>query len=325
MSSSTPTAVLLMAYGTPPSTAERDVEAYLAHVLEHYRKAVPTDDEVRGLQARYEAIGGSPLYGITERIVSGVQDLLDRLAPGGYRVCSAFKHSPPFIDEVVRRIAAEGVGAGVGVALAPFPSRMSTEAYFAEVRTASSALSASLDWGFRDRWHMHPRFIELWESLLKEALTTADEPTVLFTNHSLPARIRQWNDPYEQAFEETTSLLVDRLQLAKWRRAYQSAGGGTGEWLGPGFEEVLRQEAERGESRFVVAPIGFLTDHLEVLYDIDVVAMELARELGVELTRTRMPNDDERLIGLLADLVVAGPGPRGPRAGARVPRAGARG
>lgn len=261
-----------MAYGTPPSTGDDDVRAYLTHILQHYRKAVPTDEEVADLRARYEAIGGSPLYAITARIVSGVQASLERRAPSGYRVYSAFKHSPPFIDEVVRRIAAGGTSAAIGVVLTPFPSRLSTEAYFAAVRSENGALSAPMRWSFRDGWHGHPRFLELWQSLVQEALVRSGDATVIFTSHSLPARIRRWKDVYEKAFEETAAALAARLGLAKWRRAYQSAGGGSGEWLGPGMEEVLRSDAEGGEKRFVVAPIGFLTDHLEVLYDIDVVA-----------------------------------------------------
>ena len=304
MSGSAPTAVLLMAYGTAPTTSEGDVRAHLTHILQFYRRTDPTDEEVADLKMRYEAVSGSPLYDITARVVAATAGALEETAPGAFRVYSAMKHSPPFIEDVVREIAAHGCSRAVGLALTPFPSRLSSEGYYKLVRDANDALPAPLEWQFAESWHLHPGFLALWEDLVREALGAFVRlPVVLFTNHSLPERIRQWNDPYEQAFAATARELAVRLGLEDRGIAYQSAGAGGTPWLGPRLEDVLKERAAAGVRDVLLAPVGFVMDHLEVLYDIDVEARRLADALGVELHRTRMPNDDPKFIALLVDVI----------------------
>lgn len=296
--------VLVMAYGSPPSMDDAAVHAYLRHILQFYRRTDPDPEAVVELRERYRAIGGSPLYAITERLAVGLQDALDRAAPGRFRVYWAMKHSPPFIEDVVPEMARAGFRQAIGVALAPFRSRLSTDGYYRVVQEANRGLPDPMTWVFADDWHLHPLFLSLWQDRIEEARRGLPEDAlVVFTNHSLPERVRSWDDPYPAQFEATARALAERCGLPHWTTAYQSAGGGPGPWLGPDLAEVLRTYRENGGTHVLVAPIGFLMDHLEVLYDIDVEARAEARAMGLHLTRTRMPNDDPRMVALLADVV----------------------
>jgi ferrochelatase len=299
------TAVLLMAYGSAPTTKKADVRAYLTHILQFYRRTNPTDDEIKHLQARYKAVGGSPLYDVTGRTVAAVQRALDLAFPDMYDVVMAMKHSPPHVEDVVRALAGRGVHRGIAVALAPFRSRLSTEGYYKLVREVNEGLETPMEWRFAPDWHLHPLFLELWHRRIDDALASVPErePWVIFTNHSLPARIQDGSDPYPAQFEATARALAERCGARSWSFAYQSAGGGNVPWLGPALGDVLARQIGNGGKDVLVAPIGFLMDHLEVLYDLDVAARRAAEELDVRLHRTRMPNDDPLLVALLADVV----------------------
>lgn len=305
MRGAVPIPVLLMAYGTAPSLAEDDVRAYLEHILGYYRGARPSAEAVRDLIARYTATGGSPLYAVTQRIARRVQALLDERAPGAYHVEWAMKHSPPYLEDRVRELSHEGraAGKGVAVALAPFQSRLSTGGYYEIVRRAAPE-DAGFRWSFAPSWHLDERFLAAWERRIREALAThAEPPVVIFTNHSLPARILDWQDPYPVQFAATASALAGRLGLARWSSAYQSAGGGNVPWLGPPLFDVIADWVERGHRAVLLAPIGFVMDHLEVLYDLDIEARRMAQELGISLRRTEMLNDDPDFCTMLADIV----------------------
>ncbi|GBC84492.1 Ferrochelatase [bacterium HR11] len=299
-----PVGVLVMAYGSPPSMDDEAIYAYLRHILQFYRRTDPDPEAVAHLKERYRAIGGSPLYGITERLAAGLQQALERASPGRFRVYWAMKHSPPFIEDVVPRMARDGLDRAIGVALAPFRSRLSTDGYYRVVQEANQGLTNPMAWTFADDWHLHPLFLALWQSRIEDARRGLPETAlVVFTNHSLPERVRRWGDPYPTQFEATARVLAERCRLPHWTIAYQSAGGGSEPWLGPDLIEVLRAYREGGGTHVLAAPIGFLMDHLEVLYDIDVEAQAEARSMGLHLVRTPMPNDDPRLIDLLADVV----------------------
>lgn len=304
--------VLLMAYGSPPSMDDEAVYAYLRHILQFYRRTDPDPQAVAHLKERYQAIGGSPLYGITERLVAGLQHALDEAFPGHFRVYWAMKHSPPFIEDVVPQMARAGLRQAVGVALAPFRSRLSTDGYYRVVQEVNQGLTDPMAWTFVDDWHLHPLFLTLWQDRIEDACRGLPETAlVVFTNHSLPERIRRWDDPYPAQFEATARALAERCRLTRWTVAYQSAGGGPEAWLGPDLMDVLRTYRKNGGTHALVAPIGFLMDHLEVLYDIDVEAQVEAQAMGLHLTRTRMPNDDPRLVALLTDIVGKAAGQHG--------------
>ncbi len=296
--------VLVMAYGSPRSLNHEDVATYLRHITQHYRKAEPDAEAVRHLKERYQAIGGSPLYAITERIAAALERALDSASPARFRVYTAMKHSPPFIEEAVAQMARDSIGRAIGVALAPFRSRLSTGSYYHAVEAANAALDRPMRWSFIYDLYLHPLFAQLWQRRIEDVRPGIEgDPLVLFTNHSLPARIEQWGDPYVAQFEAAAQVLAERCRLSNWTTAYQSRGGGREPWLGPDLAEVLAKRAREGCRSFLVAPIGFLMDHLEVLYDIDIDARRRALEMGIQLARTRMPNDDPLLVAMLADLV----------------------
>ena len=293
-----------MAYGSPASLDEKDIFEYLRHILVHYRKTDPTQEEFQHLKERYEAIGGSPLHSITEHIAEAVQETLDLRSPGRFEVHLAMKHSTPLIEDVVRKMSESGLTQGVAVALAPFRSRLSSDAYYNIVQQTNHQLDRPLQWSFAGNWHSHPLFLELWSKSIKEALNQhSDVPMVIFTNHSLPARIEEWNDPYAQQFEATARALAKMCGLSKWTTAFQSEGGGNQLWLGPRLPDVIEESKADGMSTFLLAPIGFLMDHLEILYDLDVEGQVEARRTGISLKRTAMPNNHPLLVSLLADLI----------------------
>jgi ferrochelatase len=293
-----------MAYGSAPSLDEESVRTYLTHILQFYRRASPTEDEVRHLRERYRAVGGSPLYDITARLVTATQRALDLAFPREFRVFMGMKHSPPFIEERARRIAEEGFSRAVGVALAPFRSRLSTDGYYKLIKEVNDDLPRPIEWCFAGDWHLHPMFLALWHRRLDDALRPLNgEASIVFTNHSLPARILEWGDPYPKQFEATAVALAKRCGLAHWFSAYQSAGGGPGPWLGPALNHVLAELIGTGHRSVLLTPVGFVMDHLEVLYDLDIDAVAMGRELDVVVSRTQMPNDDPLLVACLADVI----------------------
>lgn len=298
-----PVGVLLMAYGSTPTLQDQDIRKYLTHILQYYRKTDPSPEEFEDLKQRFQKVGGSPLYPITESIVSALQDLLEKSHPGEFRIYLAMKHSPPFIEDGVARMAREGIRRAVALAMAPFRSRLSTDGYYRIVEKSGQRLEQPIDWLFSPDWNLHPSFLELWGQAIQESWQTKPESVVVFTNHSLPERILQWQDPYPDQFRDTAKALAEKCGLSEWSLAYQSAGGGNQDWLGPGLEQVLGEWKDKGKREFLVAPIGFLTDHLEILYDLDVQAQATASRLGIQLSRTRMPNDHPQMVSLLAQLV----------------------
>lgn len=295
---------LIMAYGSPSSLEEKDIFEYLRHILVHYRKTDPTQEEFKHLKERYEAIGGSPLYSITKQLAQAVQETLDLGSPGRFKVHVAMKHSAPLIEDVVGEMAESGLTQAVAVALAPFRSRLSSDAYYKIVQQANNQLDCPLQWSFAGNWHVHPLFLELWSKSIEEALSKRnDAPMVIFTNHSLPARIQEWNDPYAQQFEMTAQALAKMCGLSKWATAFQSEGGGNQPWLGPSLLDVIQNSQADGVGAFLLAPIGFLMDHLEILYDLDLAGQEEAKKTGISLERTAMPNNHPLLVSLVADLI----------------------
>lgn len=297
--------VLLMAYGTSATTEEADVRSFLSHILGFYRGVEPTDDDVNDLRRRLVAIGRSPLCDITAGIAASLQDAMNIRAPGEFVVRIAMKHSPRFIEDVVHDMSRSGLRRAVGVALAPFSSASSADGYFRRVADATAALSSSLDWRFVDRWFLNPLFAQLWRGLVVEGgRAVKGDPLVVFTNHSLPTRVTKLDDRYETQFEAAAGKIACRCGLGRWTIAYQSAGKSGEDWLGPSLDEVLRAKSSMGCRDFLVAPIGFLMDHLEIMYDLDVEAKTCAERLGVRLDRTAMPNNDPLLVEMLAGEVL---------------------
>jgi ferrochelatase len=306
---STPrTAVLLLAYGTPESPD--DVAAYFRHIRGGRE---PSAEAVARLQQRYELVGGrTPLLAITNDTAHALQETLDQRAPGAYRTYVAMKHWHPFIDDVVPRIAADGIRRVIAIVLAPHYSRMSVGGYRTYVEDAVRALdtlgSAGFEVTFVESWHLHPAFIDMMASRVRAGIDTFPVDArpgvrVVFSAHSLPVRIRSWNDPYEAQLQDSCAAVAARLSLRDWRFAWQSAGN-TGEpWLGPDILEYLETLHGEGARDVLSVPIGFVCEHLEVLFDIDHEATAKAAELGMTLRRTAMPNASPELIAVLDALV----------------------
>ena len=279
------TAVVLMAYGSPSNP--EDVPAYFADI----RGGRPVGPEaVEELAERYRRIGGSsPLNEITERQRAALERELD------VPVHVGMKHWTPRIAEAAEQAVAHGANRVVGLVLAPHFSGMSIGGYR---RQLEEALAGRTELVFVESWHDHEPYLELLADRVR-----GTDAHVVFTAHSLPERILADGDPYRDQLLETSRLIAERAQTANWSFAFQSASA-TGEpWLGPDLLEELDRLNEQGAKKILVAPIGFVADHLEILWDIDVEGREKAAELSLELERIESLNDDPRFIQALAALV----------------------
>jgi len=297
-------AVLLMAYGSPDSLDQ--VEAYYTDIR---RGNPPPPALLEELIGRYRAIGGgSPLSRIVERQRAATEaELARRGRP--IPVYAGMRHIAPRIASIVEGMARDGVERFVAIALAP--QRSSNGAgYRRAVQAGLDAVGAGAPAAnFVESWHDQPRFIEALAIATREAMDRFADPEkvrVLFTAHSLPARVVAEGDRYPDEVAATARLVAERLGLSRYERAFQSAGRTGEEWLGPDLRDELRRLAAEGVRELVVSPVGFVAEHLEVLYDIDIEAQAVAHEVGILLERARSLNDDEGFIAALADVAVAG-------------------
>jgi ferrochelatase len=278
-------AVVLMAYGSPERP--EDIRPYLQDI----REGRPVSDEaVAELTERYERIGGrSPLDEITEQQRAALEREL------GLPVFVGMKHWRPRIADAVEQALAGGAETVVGLVLAPHYSHLSIEGYRERLE---GALARRAELRFVERWGTHEPYLDVLADRVR-----GFDGHVVFTAHSLPERILAAGDPYRDELLETAGLVAERAGLAFWSFAFQSASA-TGEpWLGPDILDELDALAERGVERVLVCPIGFVSDHLEILWDIDVEARERAAELGLQLDRIESLNDDPAFIRGLAELV----------------------
>ena len=273
-----------MSYGSPEG--EESVEAYYTDIRRGRR---PSDELLLELKERYRAIGGSPLAGITR---SQAQLLGEAL---GVAVFTAFKHSPPFLPEGAAEATAAGIDRLIALPLAPHYSKRSLGEYEERLRPAWAG-----ELVFVRGFHDHPAFIEALRGLLREAMAGWRPERVFFTAHSLPERLIAEGDPYLDQLRTTCRLVADGFPLPAWQFAFQSKST-TGEpWLGPDLLEALEESGARSA---LVCSIGFVADHLEILYDLDIEARDWAAERGVELRRTASFNDRPEFIAALAEVV----------------------
>jgi ferrochelatase len=283
-------AVILMAYGSP-ATAE-DIRPY----FEDIRGGRPVSDEaVAELAERYRRIGGrSPLDDVTEAQRAALEREL------GLPVFVGMKHWRPRIAEAVEAALAESATRIVGIVLAPHYSRLSIGEYRERLEPA---LSGRAELVLVESWHDHEPFLDVLADRVR-----GTDAWVVFTAHSLPERILADGDPYRDQLLETSRLVAERAGLDRWSFAFQSASP-TGEpWLGPDILDELDRLHAQGVGEVLVAPVGFVSDHLEILWDLDIEARERAEELGLELERIESLNDDPAFIRALAALVEEGVG-----------------
>jgi len=296
--------VLLMAYGAPERLDQ--VEAYYTDIR---GGNTPSPALLEELMGRYRAIGGgSPLSRIVARQCEALAGELARRGRPA-RVYAGMKHIAPFIRDTIARMADEGVERAVAIALAPQHSTFNVQTYGAAIERATSALGERAPrFSTVGSWHDQPCFIDALVAATSEALGRCADRTsahVFFTAHSLPVRIASGGDPYAREVGATAALVAERLDLVRCDVAFQSAGRTSDEWLGPELREEIRRVAADGVREVVVCPVGFVADHLEVLYDVDIEARAVARDLGVRLERARAMNDDPMFIRGIADVALA--------------------
>jgi len=280
-------AVVLMAYGSPERLA--DVPAYYADIRGGRPIApVHLDDLVE----RYRRLGiedSSPLNAITEQTRAALEREL------GLPVFTGMKHWTPHIADAAESALATGADTIVGLVLAPHYSALSIQGYREQLERA---LDGRAELRFVDSWHDEPGFVELLASKIRGA-----DAHVVFTAHSLPARILDLGDPYKEQLLETSRLVAEAAGVEDWSFSFQSESP-TGEpWLGPDILDHLRTLHGQGIASVLLCPVGFVSDHLEIRWDLDVEAVELARELELPLTRIEMPNDEPAFVRTLAGIV----------------------
>jgi protoporphyrin/coproporphyrin ferrochelatase len=279
------TAVIAMAYGSP--SRPEDIPEYFADI----RGGRPASaGAVEELTERYRRIGGrSPLNDVTESQRAALEQEL------GFPVYVGMKHWAPRISEAAAHAIEDGAECIVGLVLAPHYARMSIGGYRNRLE---QALNGSTELIFIDSWHDHEHFIEVVADRVR-----GTHAHVVFTAHSLPERILADGDPYKDQLLETSRLVAERAGISSWSFAFQSESPTGERWLGPHLLDELESLQSAAVRKVLLAPIGFVSDHLEILWDIDVEARERAAALGLELDRIASLNDDPVFIRALADLV----------------------
>lgn len=298
-----PTGVVVMAYGTP--ARPEDVEAYYTHIR---RGRPPEPAQLADLQRRYDALGGvSPLAQRTEAQRAAIAAALEARSSSGYRVVLGQKHAAPFIEDAVTMLADEGVTRMVGLVLAPHYSGFSVGEY--QKRLAEAGAERGMATAAIERWHLLPSYVGFLAGALSDTLATLPERTkVLFTAHSLPERVLV-DDPYPDELRAGAAAVAADAGLGPdpgWDLAWQSAGRTPEPWRGPDILEVIRELATAGGVEGVaVCAQGFVSDHLEVLYDLDIEARAVADEVSLAFGRTASLNAEPAVMADLADLILA--------------------
>jgi protoporphyrin/coproporphyrin ferrochelatase len=313
-----PIGVLVMAYGT--ASGPDDVERYYTDIR---GGRAPSPEHLRELLDRYAAIGNRfPLLEITSEQAHGLEEELNRSDPGAFRSYLGMKHSPPFIAEAVVRMRADGIERAIGIVMAPHWSGMSVETYVERVR--AEAGDDGPFFTFVRSYHDDPAFIGFLSGRVAHSLgelmpAEREGATVILSAHSLPVRTlddgsqrclrcdwEMWcaeSCRYRDGLAETADLVAAELGLARHTIAWQSAGRTDDPWWGPPIEDVIADLGSAGAPAIVVCSAGFVADHLEILYDLDVEAREIAEQAGMRFVRTAMPNADPAFVRVLADVV----------------------
>ena len=298
--------VVLMAYGTP-----RSREEILPYYTDIRRGRPPTEEQLADLTRRYEAIGGlSPLAQLTEAQRDALQSALDTLRPDTFDVRLGLKHAHPMIEETTRELIDSGVTSIVGIVLAPHFSTYSIGQYLGRVKAVADPSGVPVS-GVKS-WATEPAFVDFIALDLRERINAAATPVrVLFTAHSLPTRIIDAGDPYVTELRSTAVAVASALNLDEntWGISWQSAGRTPEPWLGPDILEEIDTIAAEGKYKSViVSACGFVADHLEVLYDLDIEASGRAESHGLGFDRTACVNHNPTVMSALANRVVAASG-----------------
>jgi ferrochelatase len=285
-----------MTYGSPDSLTRNDVGAYLTRVRGGRE---PDDELVDEFTRRYQVIGGSPLIEITRRQAAALENRL------GWPVEVGMRFSAPWIKDGLRLLADRGVEDVVAIVLSPQFSPLLMGGYERDISSARAAIGEAPTVVVAGAWHEQPEFIDALARRIREGLATIfnDRPVpVLLTAHSLPRRVANQEPGYLDQLRVTAELVARAAGLApdQWRFCWQSAGHEPGVWMAPDFADLMPELAREGHRSVLVAPVQFLADHLEVLYDVEVGAREQAEQAGMAFSRIDSLNDDPDLMKALA-------------------------
>ncbi|MGI0068200.1 MAG: ferrochelatase [Thermoplasmata archaeon] len=298
---SAPLGVLLMGYGSP--SGPEDLPSYLGEVL--HGKA-PSEEMVAEYVRRYEIIGGSP----QNRVLASVRDQLERRIqrerPGSH-VYLAMKHWKPWLRDVIPAAARDGFPDLVAVPLSPYNSIWIMEPYRSGVAEGIRASSKPVTVDIRAGWNLEPSWIGYWAEEIRRSLAPVRDPraAVILSAHSLPKRFEDRGDPYPGLVRATAEAVAAAAGLERWSFAFQSPGNTTEPWLGPDIVDVMNGWNEKGSRTELVASTGFVFDHLETLYDLDVVVKKAAVDRGIDYRRVPQPNDRPEVVEALARRVLA--------------------
>jgi ferrochelatase len=291
--------LLVMAYGGPKNLDE--VEPYLLDVR-GYRPTAP--EIIHEVRERYREIGGhSPILEQTREQAAALESALNTNGQE-FKAFVGMRHWHPYIKDTLAEMQAQGIQHAVGLVMAPHYSRMSIEAYFKKIGEAESPVEVA---PIKD-WHLLPGYLDALVRRVCDALErfpaeVRSQVPVIFSAHSLPERILEWKDPYPDQLRETVEAVMQQLGNQPHTFAFQSAAISTEPWLGPDVSVLIERYAKEGQKNIISCPIGFVCEHVEVLYDIDIVYQKLARSLGVRLERIEMVHTAPQMMTGLAELI----------------------
>lgn len=295
-----------MAYGTPYKP--EDIEPYYTHIR-HGRR--PTDEQLKDLESRYQSIGGvSPLARITldqaKALEKHLNESQERIE---FVMYLGLKHIHPFLEDAVKQMHEDGIEEAVTLVLAPHYSTFSVKSYNDRALETAKEIGGPTLYTI-ESWYKEPKFIQYWVDRVKETLDSIshaerDETVVIFSAHSLPEKILASGDPYPDQLKETADLIAADAEVKNYAIGWQSAGNTPDPWIGPDVQDLTRELYEKNHyTHFIYCPIGFVSEHLEVLYDNDYECKVVTDELGVHYHRPAMPNDQPQFIDCLSTVVL---------------------
>ncbi|MDU9695432.1 ferrochelatase [Priestia aryabhattai] len=298
--------LLVMAYGTPYK--EEDIERYYTHIR---RGRKPSPEALEDLQNRYEAIGGiSPLAKITQQQMESLEKRLNEVQDEiEFKAYLGLKHIEPFVEDAVEAMHKDGIKEAVSIVLAPHFSTFSVKSYNGRAKETAEKLGGPIIHSV-ESWYNEPKFIQYWATRVKQTFDLIDEEkrkkaVLIVSAHSLPEKIIAAGDPYPNQLQETADLIAQAAGIEHYEIGWQSAGNTPEPWIGPDVQDLTRElHEEKGYTSFVYTPVGFIADHLEVLYDNDYECKVVTDEIGADYYRPEMPNAQPEFIDGLATVVL---------------------
>ncbi|MEA3322283.1 MAG: ferrochelatase [Bacillota bacterium] len=298
--------LLVMAYGTPYK--EEDLERYYTHIR---RGRKPSDEMLQDLRERYDAIGGiSPLARITEEQANALGAHLNNIQDDiEFKVYLGLKHIEPFVEDAVQQMKEDGIEEAVSIVLAPHFSTFSVKSYNGRAQEEAEKIGGPSIVSV-ESWYDEPKFIQYWVDRVKETFGSMNEAerekaVLIVSAHSLPEKIIQMGDPYPNQLQETADLIAKGAGIKNYEIAWQSEGNTPDPWLGPDVQDITRDlHKDKGYTSFVYTPVGFVSDHLEVLYDNDYECKIVTDEIGAKYYRPEMPNTQPEFIDAMATVVL---------------------